>query len=110
MAHRRRDITALPGFPRDQVHDDVLRALNRPAASAEGWSRTAHGWPIGRAVQLHEVAAALARIPGVDMAEEVTVQLFPADPSTGERSQAVDGSPWRAMSLSTTYRHSVRVR
>ena len=47
------------------------------------------GWPFGRSVQSHEVHAALARIPGVDMSREVGVALFPAEADTGRRGAAV---------------------
>ena len=55
--------------------------------------------------------AALARIPGVDMAEEVSVQLFPADPATGRaRRRRCSGSPLPPTALVFSYEHQVRVR
>ena len=78
----------------------------RPAARRAG----RHGWPFGRAVQAHEVYAALARVPGVDMAEEVSVQLFPADPATGRaRAGGRSGCRWRRTALVFSYEHQVRV-
>ena len=103
-------IALLPGFPREQAKNDVLRALNGLLHPLKG-GPDGTGWPIGRAVQVHEVTAALARIPGVNMAEKVTVQLFPVDPSTGQRSrEPVDVIPLARNELVYTYgRHSVRV-
>ena len=54
--------------------------------------------------------AALARIPGVDMAEEISVQLFPADPATGRRGSAVQRLPLAPTALVFSYEHQVRVR
>ena len=104
-------ISLLPGFPREQAKNDVLRALNGLLHPLKG-GPDGTGWPIGRAVQVHEVTAALARIPGVNMAEKVTVQLFPVDPSTGQRSrEPLDVIPLARNELVYTYgRHSVRVR
>jgi predicted phage baseplate assembly protein len=102
-------LTALPGFPKDQVFNDALRALHRLLHPLVG-GPDGTGWPIARAVQIHEVAAALAWIPGVDMAEEVKVRLFPADPSTGERGQPADRIPLARNGLVYSYRHQVRVR
>jgi predicted phage baseplate assembly protein len=103
-------IALLPGFPREQARNDVLRALNGLLHPLKG-GPDGTGWPIGRAVQVHEVTAALARIPGVNMAEKVTVQLFYVDPSTGQRSrEPVDVIPLARNELVYAYgRHSVRV-
>lgn len=101
-------LTALPAFPHDQVHDNVLRALNRLFHPLHG-GVDGHGWPMGRAVQLQEVAGALAWIPGVNLSEEVTIKLFPADPATGERGQAVDRFPLPRNGLVYSYQHEVRV-
>jgi predicted phage baseplate assembly protein len=101
-------LTALPGFQRGQIHDDVLRALNGLLHPLTG-GVDGRGWPMGRAVQLHEVAAALAWIPGVNLSEELTLKLFPADPATGERGQAVDRLPLPRNGLVYSYRHQVRI-
>ena len=71
----------------DQVHDDVLRAVYGLFDPLTG-GPDGTGWPFGRSVQSHEVHAALARIPGVDMAQEVSVALFPADADTGRRESS----------------------
>jgi predicted phage baseplate assembly protein len=101
-------LSALPGYPRDQVHGDVQRALNRLLHPLKG-GPDGTGWPIARPVQIHEVAAALAWTPGVNMAEQVTVNLFQADPSTGRRGDPVDRIPLGRNALVYSYRHQVRV-
>ena len=54
--------------------------------------------------------AALARIPGVDMAQEVSVTLFPADADTGRRGAAVQRMDLPPTGLVFSYEHQVRVR
>ena len=56
-----------------------------------------------------ERPGALAWIPGVNLGEEVTIKLFPADPATGERGQAVDRFPLPRNGLVYSYQHEVRV-
>jgi predicted phage baseplate assembly protein len=101
-------VQVLPGFQRDQVRNDVVRALNRLLHPLNG-GPAGSGWPLGRAVQIHEVAAVLAGIPGLDMAEEV--KLFPIDPSTGRRTPgSVDRIPLARNEVVYSFgRHSVRV-
>jgi predicted phage baseplate assembly protein len=103
-------LTALPGFSAQQVRTDVQRALNRLLHPLQGGPEGT-GWPIGRAVQVHEVMAALAPIAGVNVAEKVSVQLFPVDPITGRRPpEGVDVIPLARNELIYTFgRHSVRV-
>lgn len=100
----------LPGHSREQVKNDVVLALNRLLHPLTG-GPDGVGWPLGRAVQVHEVTAALARIPGVDMARKVTVQLFGVDPATGRRStEPVEVIPLARNELAYSFgRHSVRV-
>jgi len=102
-------VRARPRYRAEEVRQDVLRAIYRLFDPLEGGPEGT-GWPFGRSVQAHEVNAALARIPGVDMAEEVSVQLFPADPATGRRGSAVQRLPLPATSLVFSYEHQVRVR
>ena len=101
-------LTALPGFEPNQIRDDVLKALNRlfhPLCGGPDGS----GWPVGRPVQLHDVAAVLAWIPGVNLGEEVEVRLFPADPATGERGQPVTRLVLPRNGLVYSHHHQVRV-
>ena len=69
----------------------MLRALYRLFDPLNG-GPDGTGWPFGRSVQSHEVHAALARIPGVDMAREVSVALFPAEPTPAAGARRRSGS------------------
>ncbi len=108
--------SARPGFQPDEVRTAVLRALYRLFDPLQG-GPDGTGWPFGRSVQSHEVHAALARIPGLDMAEEVSVSLYPAEPEgpggdveKGRRLAAVQRLDLPPTSLVFSYEHQVRVR
>ena len=102
------DVHARERFDADIVHDDVLRALYGLLDPLTG-GPDGTGWPFGRSVQAHEVHAALARIPGVDMAQEVSVTLFPADADTGQRQPPVQRLDLPPAGLVFSYEHQVRV-
>ena len=103
------DVSARKLFDRDEVKTAVLRALYALFHPLTG-GPDGTGWPFGRSVQSHEVHAALARIPGVDMAQEISVELFPADATTGQRSAPVQRLDLPATALVFSYEHQVRVR
>ncbi|RYP83272.1 putative baseplate assembly protein [Nocardioides guangzhouensis] len=103
------DVHARERYDADVVHDEVLRALYGFLDPLTG-GPDGTGWPFGRSVQSHEVHAALARIPGVDMAQEVSVTLFPADPRTGRRQSPVQRLDLPATGLVYSYEHQVRVQ
>jgi hypothetical protein len=103
------DVHARERYDVDEVHDDVLRALNGYLDPLTG-GPDGTGWPFGRSVQSHEVHAALARVPGVDMAQEVSVSLFPADPDTGRRQDPVQRLDLQPTGLVYSYEHQVRVQ
>jgi predicted phage baseplate assembly protein len=101
-------LKARPRFDVSEVRTEVLRALYRLYHPLYG-GPDGTGWPFGRSVQAHEAYAALARIPGVDMAREVKVQLFPAEPYTGQRGAAVQRLDLPETALVYSYEHQVRV-
>jgi len=103
------DVHARERYDADQVHDDVLRALYGLLDPLTG-GPDGTGWPFGRSVQSHEVHAALSRIPGVDMAQEVSVTLFPADADSGRRESPVQRLDLPPTGLVFSYEHQVRVR
>ena len=103
------DVHAREQLDADQVRDDVLRAMYLLLDPLHG-GPDGTGWPFGRSVQSHEVHAALARIPGVDMAQEVSVTLFPADPVAGTREPPVERLDLPRNGLVFSYEHQVRVR
>ncbi|MCP2342440.1 putative baseplate assembly protein [Actinomadura rupiterrae] len=65
------------------------------------------GWPFGRPLQAGEVFAALQRVPGVELVDEV--RLHAADPLTGKRGEAVDRIDISAAALLFSHDHKVRV-
>jgi predicted phage baseplate assembly protein len=102
-------LSARSGFDRTQVRAEVLRALYRLYHPLVG-GPDGTGWPFGRSVQSHEVHAALARIPGVDMSREVRVAMFPAEADTGRRtSEPVQRLDLPPTGLIYSYEHQVRV-
>lgn len=103
------DVSARSRFEPEEVKEGVLKALYDLLHPLTG-GPDGSGWPFGRSVQSHEVHAALARIPGVDMAQEINVALFPADPVTGRRSAPVQRLDLPATALVFSYEHQVRVR
>jgi predicted phage baseplate assembly protein len=103
------DLHARDEFDADTVNDDVLRGVYALLDPLHG-GPDGEGWPFGRSVQAHEVHAALARVPGVDMAQEVSVTLFPADPGSGRRQPPVERLDLPANGLVFSYEHQARVR
>ncbi len=102
-------LSCRPLFDPGEVRSQVLRALYtlyHPLVGGPDGS----GWPFGRSVQSHEVHAALARIPGVDMAREVSVAIFPAEPFTGRRGAATQRIDIAPTALVYSFEHQVRVR
>lgn len=65
------------------------------------------GWPFGRPIQSGELHAVLQRVDGVDLVEDV--RLFAADPTTGERGEAVQRIELDVGALAFSYGHQVRV-
>jgi predicted phage baseplate assembly protein len=101
-------VMARPRYEPSGVRSDVLEALYRLYHPLLG-GPDGDGWPFGRSVAAHEVHAALARIPGVDMSREVRVQLFPADVRSGSRGAAVERLDLPPTGLVFSFEHQVRV-
>jgi predicted phage baseplate assembly protein len=101
-------LSSRPRFDPAEVRTDVLRALYRLYHPLVG-GPDGTGWPFGRSVQSHEVHAALARIPGVDMSREIRVALFPAEADTGRRSAAAERMDLPPTGLVYSFDHQVRV-
>lgn len=102
-------LSCRPLFDPGEVRAEVLRALYRLYHPLVG-GPDGTGWPFGRSAQAHEVHAALARIPGVDMAREVGVALFPAEPVTGRRGTATQRIDLDPTELVYSFEHQVKVR
>jgi hypothetical protein len=99
------------GFPAEDVREQVLAAIHRLFHPLVG-GPDGEGWPFGRSVQAHEVAAVLAGLGGVDMSRELTVQLFPADEGGvgGRHGQRVDRLDLNPTQLVYSHQHQVRVQ
>jgi len=90
----------------DDVRDEALAALHRFLSPVVG-GQDGTGWPFGRALRYGEVFAVLHQVPGVELVEDV--RLFPADPVTGARGEAVAEVEVGAHGLVFSYDHQVRV-
>ncbi|MER7466666.1 putative baseplate assembly protein [Streptomyces sp. NPDC097981] len=90
----------------DRVRGEALDALY---AYLDPLSGGAHGrgWPFGRSLRAGEVFAALQRVPGVELVDEVL--LHPADPLTGRRGDATDRVDLGPAALLFPFDHRVRV-
>jgi predicted phage baseplate assembly protein len=65
------------------------------------------GWPFGRPVLLGEVFSVMQRLDGIDLVEDA--RLFPADPISGERGDAVNRIDLDADALVFSYGHQIQV-
>lgn len=94
---------------RDEVDDTrraAVRALYSYLSPLTGGPEGT-GWPFGRPVQIFEVSAILASVPGVATVDEVL--LFPADIATGRRGEATQRLDVGSDALVLSYQHQVRV-
>ncbi len=102
-------VTARPRFRSEDVRAEVLQALYRLFDPLLGGS-DGNGWPFGRAVQAGEINAALSQVRGVDLAEDMSIRLFPADPATGRRGAETQRLALDPNCLVYSFEHQVRVR
>lgn len=89
-----------------RVRTDAAAALYRFLHPINGGA-DGSGWSFGRPVHAGEVYAVLQRVNGVELVEGV--QLFPADPVTGERGAATQRLEIAPNALLFSYGHEVRV-
>jgi predicted phage baseplate assembly protein len=99
-------LRARAGVRPQQVADRGASALYRYFHPITGGPRGT-GWPFGRPLHVGEVYALLQRVEGVELVEDA--RLFPADPITGQRSEAVQRLDMDAHSLVFSYEHLLRV-
>ncbi|MGV9877959.1 putative baseplate assembly protein [Streptomyces sp. NPDC003006] len=90
----------------ERVRADALDALY---AYLDPLTGGAHGtgWPFGRPLRSGEIFAALQRVPGVELVDEVL--LHPADPLTTRRGDATDRIELTPSALLFPFDHRVRV-
>ncbi|GEA89764.1 putative baseplate assembly protein [Cellulomonas cellasea] len=99
-------LTARPRVATDGLRAAALAALHRYLDPLTGGPDGA-GWPFGRPVQAGEVYAVLQRLPGTEIVDDV--QLFAADPLTGERGEPVQRLELDPHALVFSFEHRVRV-
>jgi predicted phage baseplate assembly protein len=99
-------LVAKPRSSAARIQAEALDALHAYLNPLSG-GPDGNGWPFGRPVQAGEIYAALQRIRGVDLVEEVRV--FGANPVTGERGKQATRIELEPNSLVFSYEHQVRV-
>ncbi|MFN8518215.1 MAG: putative baseplate assembly protein [Chloroflexota bacterium] len=99
-------LRARPRVDPQRLQEDALAELYRYFHPTEG-GQDGTGWPFGRPVHSGEVYAALQRLRGTELVEEVRV--FGADPVTGERGKATDRLEVERDALVFSYEHQVLV-
>lgn len=97
---------AFRGADTDSVQAGALQALYDYLDPITG-GPSGRGWPFGRQVHSGELFAVLQRVPGVAVVDDV--KLYPADPITGKRADAVDRIPLEEEALVFPYDHRVTV-
>ncbi|XIE77518.1 putative baseplate assembly protein [Streptomyces sp. SBR177] len=90
----------------ERVRADALDTLYAYLDPLTGGAH-GEGWPFGRPLRAGEVFAALQRVPGVELVDEVL--LHPADPLTGRRGDATDRIELAPSALLFPFDHRVRV-
>jgi predicted phage baseplate assembly protein len=102
-------VAALPGHQPAVVRTAVLRALYGYLHPVGG-GPDGTGWPLGRGVHVRELVGVLGAVPGVDLGQDVGVQLYPADPATGRRDAPVERLELAPDELVLSFDHQLRVR
>jgi predicted phage baseplate assembly protein len=99
-------ITARAGVDTGALRSAAVAALNGYFHPTTGGPDLT-GWPFGRPVQSGDVFAVLQRLSGCELVDDV--KLFPADPITGKRGDAVQRLEVPPNGLVHSYLHQVRV-
>jgi predicted phage baseplate assembly protein len=100
-------LTARPGADHERLRQDALAELFRYFHPVLGGPEGT-GWPFGRPVQAGDVFAVLQRLAGCELVDDV--RLFPADPITGRRGEAVQRIAVPPNGLTFSYEHQIRVQ
>ena len=99
-------IKGKPGADYRQIADEIERALYRYINPVCGGSE-GKGWPFGRGIALSEIQAAIQGMANIDYIENV--KLFPVDPATGERQEAITQISFSIDNLICSHRHEITV-
>jgi predicted phage baseplate assembly protein len=89
-----------------RVEEEALRALYRYFNPVTG-GPTGDGWPFGRPVHGGETFWVLQQVPGVLYVAEA--KLYPSNPITGQRGEAVERLELEPNALVFSHQHSVEV-
>ncbi|MEA2567967.1 MAG: hypothetical protein QOD49_3144, partial [Actinomycetota bacterium] len=90
----------------DRLQAAALEAMYRYFHPISG-GPDGSGWPFGRPIHVGEVYSVLQRLAGTELVEEV--RLYPADPITGRRGEAVQRLEIEPHALVFSYGHQVLV-
>jgi predicted phage baseplate assembly protein len=96
-----------PRMNPQRLQTQALEALYRYFDPLRG-GPYGNGWPFGRPIQVGEVYGVLQRLSGTEFVEDA--RLFPADPITGQRTEAVQRLELAAHALVFSYEHQVRTQ
>jgi predicted phage baseplate assembly protein len=99
-------LRARPRVDPSRLEEDALEALFMYFHPIVG-GPDGKGWPFGRPVLSGEVYAALQRLRGTEIVEQV--HLFGADPITGERGKSTERLEVEPHALVYSYDHQVKV-
>jgi predicted phage baseplate assembly protein len=99
-------LTARPRRVPAVVEEEARRALHAYFDPLTG-GPDGTGWPFGRPVQAGEAYAVLQQVDGTELVEEV--QLFAANPLTGDRGERVQRIELDRHALAFSFDHQVRV-
>jgi predicted phage baseplate assembly protein len=102
-------VTRLRARPRanpTRLQADALDALYAYLNPISG-GPDGDGWPFGRPVTSGELSAALQRLRGCELVEDL--RIFGADPVTGQRGQATQRLELEPTALVFSYEHQVLV-
>lgn len=99
-------VVASPFADRNELQRSALAALYSHFDPLEGGTDST-GWSFGRPVGIGDVYAVLERVPGIDYVDDV--HIFPANPVTGRRSEAVRRIEVARYALPFGLDHQIRV-
>ena len=99
-------LRARPRADPDEVRAATLDALFRYFDPLRG-GPDGDGWAFGRPILLGEVFGVAQRVDGVDLIEDA--RMFPADPISGQRGEAITRIDLDPDSLAFSYGHQVQV-
>ena len=99
-------LRARPRADPDELRQRTIEALYRYFDPLRGGPE-GDGWAFGRPILLGEVFGVAQRVDGVDLIEDA--RMFPADPISGQRGEAITRIDLDPDSLVFSYGHQVQV-